>query len=336
MLTTPNQGSPDGAYVVASGFGQDMTESTARAIMKGGVINSFTGAQDIAHLTYNDVIDDHSASITALQAAFNQLILQGLAIVFTSNNTYTPSDGIVSIEVIIIGAGAGGAAGRWDLITGNQRVGGGGGGGGEVHTVIPASLLPKTGDHFDPISITIGAGGPGGSSDAASGNGGGNTLFGSYLTAGGGQGGVSNGGGTGGGNGGSGMIPGGDGGNAGSVNPDLSVNPTDGGVSTSAYSLNGGGGGGGGGRGVNSTVSAHGGQGGISPGGTPGTDGTAPSSVVATGGGGGGGSASTSGNGGNGAFPAGGGGGGGGGSASPRGNGGNGGNGILFVIERMS
>lgn len=306
----------------------------------GAVLNGFGSVLDAIFGTVNDnyvaampTINDHTNSITALEAAFDALILQGNATVYTSNNTYTPSDGIVSVEVIIIGAGAGGAAGRWDLVGANRYAGGGGGGGGEVHTVIPAAMFPQTGGHYDPIAITIGAGGSGGVTDAAAGGGGGNTSFGSYLTAGGGQGGWANNiGNSGGGLGGAGMIPGGKG-------ADTPTTGVRGGDSLSAYSLNGGGGGGGPGlyEGADvNTAPQSGGIGGISPGGLPGQPGQAPSSVVATGGGGGGGALTVTSSGGAGAIPAGGGGGGSGSLAGPRGNGGNGARGVLFVIERMN
>src|SRR5690606_21013924 len=201
-----------------SAFGQDITEASAKAIMKGAPLSSFENAQGVAHSTYNNVINDHSQSITQLQEAFNQFLLQGNAIVFPSNNTYTPTAGVVSIEVIILGGGAGGGGGRGDGIPATRAGGGGGGGGGEVHTVIPAALLPVDGSgNFLPISITIGAGGAGGAANTGgnggSGTGGGNTSFGTFLTAGGGQGGVGGQGqGGAGGMGGIGMIAGGNGG----------------------------------------------------------------------------------------------------------------------------
>src|SRR5690606_21827268 len=187
--------------------------------MKGAPLSSFENAQGVAHSTYNNVINDHSQSITQLQEAFNQFLLQGNAIVFPTNNSYTPTAGVVSIEVIIIGAGAGGGGGRGDGIPANRGGGGGGGGGGEGHTTIPAALLPVDGfGNFLPIAITMGAGGAGGNANnggnGQSGTGGGNPRLGSFLTAGGGQGGVGgrdSGGGPG-GLGGVGMIAGGNGG----------------------------------------------------------------------------------------------------------------------------
>ena len=187
--------------------------------------------------------------------------------------------------MILIGGGAGGAGGTASAFNGGP--GGGGGGGGEVHVNIPATLLPKDGEDFASIEITIGAGGARGTVGNP-GTGGGDTVFGAgLLTAGGGQGGMT---GTGtapgvGGVGGAGMIPGGAGG-SGRVS---SGNGWPGGNSTSAYDLHGGGGGGGGG--TDSGIGGPGGIGGISAGGTSGSsatrDGHPPSSIVATGAGGG-------------------------------------------------
>lgn len=285
-----------------------------------------------------EVINDHTNSIEQLEAAFNQLVLQGNAIVFTSNNTYYPSPGIVSVDIILLGGGGGGGGGRWNALAASRNSGGGGGGGGEVHTNVPASLLPKTGDAFDPIPIYVGQFGAGGNTNGSAGGGGGNTSFGPYLTAGGGVGGMSLGGAISpGGAGGSGMIPGGAGGDS---DVHASDTPAEGGGnSTSAYDLHGGGGGGGGAvRALGSAIAGKGGVGGISPGGTPGNsrDGTPPSTIVATGGGGGAGAPSGSYPGGTGAVPSGGGGGGYGGASGQVTAGGNGGQGMVFVIERMA
>lgn len=315
----------------------------------GAILGGFASVLDAIFGTVNDsyvsdlpTIVDHSNSITLLQQAFDQLVLQGLAIVFTSNNTYTPSDGTVSIDVIILGAGAGGSSGSYDFFGAGNMSGGGGGGGGEVHTTIVAATLPVDSfGNFTALKIVIGAGGAGGATDQAVGAGGGNTSIGPpigdpWLVAGGGNGGAwghpattpSSLGGT-------GMIPGGNGGIGGWVNGSTGIPPTAAGDSISAYSLNGGGGGGGAGAGGGSNGGTAGGEGGLSKGGAPGSPGNAPSSVVATGGGGGGGGATGNNPGAAGAFPS-GGGGGAGCSASGGGAGGNGGNGVMFIIERQA
>ncbi|PKV80925.1 hypothetical protein ATK86_5362 [Nocardia fluminea] len=316
----------------------------------GAILNGFGSVLDAIFGTVNNnyiaempIINDHSQSITEMRDAIEQMVLQGLATKFETNGYYTPPEGILSVEVIIIAAGAGGGAGRWDFVPGNRGGGAGGGGGGEVHASIPESLLPRTGGAYDPITITIGAGGSGGGSSEDPGNGGGNTSFGSFLTAGGGSGGQ---GGRSaiqaiGGASGAGMIPGGVGGDgaAGSTGGGSPPPAGPAGNSVSAYDLHGGGGGGGGGgldyAGSGFILGSVGGIGGIWPGGALGQPGTPPTDIVATGGGGGGGAINTQGA--AGAYPAGGGGGGwGAGNNSSTVIGGAGGDGVLFIIERSS
>ncbi|WP_028478703.1 hypothetical protein [Nocardia sp. CNY236] len=339
-MTTPGQNAPDGAFVVGSRFGQDITEESAKVMMKGGVVSSFENAQGVAHSTYNNVIDDHSQQLVDLTEAVEKLVLQGSALVFYDNDTYTPSPGIVAVDVILIGAGGGGSSGSYDIFVHGTRSGGGGGGGGETHTSIPASLLPVNADgSYKPIQIIIGAGGAGASVDSNFGAGGGHTHFGpqvgvagqSWLLGGGGQGGMW-------GNngpvalGGVGMVPGGDG--ASGLGRDSPA--TGPGTSSSPFDLHGGGGGGGRGAATAYGAATPGGGGGISPGGAPGVPGApgkSPSEIVATGGGGGGGGASGNAGGGPGGYP---GGGGGGSACSGVGAtfGGKGADGVLYVIER--
>lgn len=347
-MTTPGGGAPDGAYVIGGGewrYGQNLTEASAKTIMKGGTLSSFENAQGVAHGTYNDKIDDHSQSITELQDVINTLILQGEALKYVSNGSYTPNPNVVSVEVISIGAGGGGSSGSYDGLGGHVYTGGGGGGGGETHASIPASLLPVDGGGaFKTLQVIIGAGGNGALSDSDVGTGGGHTLFGpevasadpAYLLGGGGQGGAW-------GisspqaQGGAGMIPGGNGSPAIHTSGGSSTGGGPGGNSTSAFSLNGGGGGGGCGASLNSGGSA-GGSGAISPGGaagTPGNTGTSPADIIATGGGGGGGGSSGNAGGGDGGYPA----GGGGGSACHNTGatfGGDGADGVMYIIERMA
>lgn len=313
-----------------------------------GILGGFASVLDAIFGTVNNhyieqmpIITDHTQQLEDLVEQFNQLILQGNAIVFVDADIYVPTPGILSVDVILIGAGGGGGSGSYDALIHGARSGGGGGGGGETHTSIPANLLPTNPDgSFKGIQIAIGAGGNGAASDGLAGQGGGHTRFGpevgsadaAWLIGGGGQGGtwgqpgpIAQGG--------VGMVPGGNGGRGGySTTP-----PTAPGNSVSAYDLHGGGGGGGGG-GNGAGTGTVGGAGGISPGGNPGNPGavgTSPASIVATGAGGGGGGLTGSNGGGAGGYPA----GGGGGSACGTGGasfGGKGGNGIAFIIERFT
>ncbi|OQM82007.1 hypothetical protein [Rhodococcus sp. 66b] len=325
-MTMPSGGNPPGS-LAPGGFAawQAMTEADAKTMMAGGTKGAFGGAQNAFRFSIQSplaeqiaITNSHEIEITQLKDAYRQMILQGEALVFTTPGVYYPSEGIVSVDLILIGAGGGGGGGKWDTQIGNRQGGSGGGGGGEITATIPANLLPSS------VSITIYQAGVGGGREAA-GSGGGNVLFGNYLIAGGGQGGL-------GGNGndhptpagGSGLIGGGLGG-VGGFTPN-----TAGGWSNYPGELRGGGGGGGGA----SSIGGIGGTGGASPGGLPGLNGTAPAEIIATGGGGGGGGYFGSLNGGNGAHPGGGGGGGMGGGINQTGNGGNGGMGKLFIIER--
>lgn len=202
------------------------------------VVDAIFGTVNNDYVAALPIINDHSQTLADLQDAFDQLILQGIATVFVDNDTYYPSEGIVSIDVIIIGAGAGGGGGRWDLVPANRAGGSGGGGGGEVHTTINASLLPKNPDgSFQGIPILIGAGGAGATSSEGPGRGGGNTSFGTFLTAGGGQGGLGGNAAVGaiGGVGGAGMIPGGSGGDGAMATGAVAGAP--GGNSTSPYEI---------------------------------------------------------------------------------------------------
>lgn len=98
----------------------------------------------------------------------------------TTPGTWTKPQGAKMIQVILIGAGAGGQSGQGQ---GGSTAGGVPGySGGYTNAFIPASLLPAT------VSVSVGGGGNGGSNTGGGGapvNGvtGGNTLFGTLLSA---------------------------------------------------------------------------------------------------------------------------------------------------------
>ncbi|RYE43642.1 MAG: hypothetical protein EOP24_27335, partial [Hyphomicrobiales bacterium] len=269
-MTSPDRPKPEISYGVGgsgnqhvSGI-QDVTEASARQAQRGPIdavmlgargnlfANLFGGFTNILSAIFNtvnndyvsqlDIITDHTRQVEELRAAFNQLILQGNAIVFTSPQNYYPSEGITSVEVILIGAGGGGGAGRWEFGWGGKG-GGGGGGGGEIHYTIPAPLLQRNaaGTAYAPVWISVGGGGPGGFNTGDAGSGGGNTSFGGMLTATGGNGGGpgttgQNSAGGLGGAGGAGMVPGGNGGQGGGGSTGVAPGVT-GGNSTSPYDL---------------------------------------------------------------------------------------------------
>lgn len=106
---------------------------------------------------------------------------------YTSSTTWTKPSGATWVMVEAWGAGGGGGAGDYGAGGGTMVGGAGGGGGAYMNKLFAASDLTST------VSITIGAGGAGGTIAggiyAQPGNNGGNTTFGSYLTAYGGAGG---------------------------------------------------------------------------------------------------------------------------------------------------
>lgn len=339
--------SPDGFVPeFNTGWGDlsDMAEEFVRDGLLGILFSGFENVVQAIFGTVNDdyvrqlpTITDHTQSITEIRAELEAATIFGNARVFTSNATYYATPGTIEALVIAIGAGGGGASGRWDLLPSQQWGGAGGGGGGETHFTIPGNLLFDSNGDSKAIPIVVGAAGVGAAATNSPGHGGGHTSI-SGVIAGGGNGGAAatfNGGGA----GGIGVIRGGDGGSA----TDGDYGPsTRGGDSIASFGeLYGGGGGGGAGASgwVGESPWRPGGAGGVAPGGqSSGASGSEPADIVATGGGGGAGRAGFSaGSAGSGAYP--GGGGGGGGCGSNSGNwsaGGSGGDGIVFVIERAA
>ncbi|MEA1798959.1 hypothetical protein U9L42_33485, partial [Rhodococcus qingshengii] len=189
-MTTPGISAPDGAYVVGSRYGQDVTEESARALATGGARGAFGGAQNAFRFNIQSplaeqiaITNSHEVEIGQIKEAVRQMLLQGEALMYSTNQVYYPSEGIVSVDLILIGAGGAGGGGKWDTQIGNRQGGSGGGGGGEITATIPAHFLPAS------VPITIYAPGVGGGREGA-GTGGGNVMFGPYLIATGGQGGL--------------------------------------------------------------------------------------------------------------------------------------------------
>lgn len=347
-MTAPDGSIPDGSLVRGLFRARQLeTEEQAKARLTNGALGKWQGAQDaFKHEGKSldeqlQLITDHSKTIEEIREELAQLTIFGKTRTFTGNADITASPGTISWNVIMVGAGGGGASGRWDLLASGQLGGGGGSGGGGNHFTIPGSMLFHADGTPKVISIKVGYPGDGATATDSNGNPGGSSWV-LDLEAGGGVGGptadfayqsnwstVP---------GGTGMIPGG----FGSLVTQAAGAPANAGSSVSPHELHGGGGGGG--RGFTTSASypstqGMGGQGGISPGGTTANSpGKTPSELVPTGGGGGAGGARNNGStAGAGAFPGGGGGGGGSGNNSNSwGRGGNGGAGIVHIIERFS
>jgi len=100
-------------------------------------------------------------------------------IIVTEDTPLVPSPNLSYVEVFCVGGGGGGGG------AGTNSVGGGGGGAG-----FSSRILTKDELGTQPIPITIGQGGTGGG-PGQPGNGGTPTSFGTFMTANGGQGGIS-------------------------------------------------------------------------------------------------------------------------------------------------
>ena len=188
---------------------------------------------------------------------------------FKASGTWTNPGGYRYALVECVGGGGGGGNGYF--VSPDAGIGGGGGGGKRTRVLLNAGLLPVT------VTITVGAGGPGGAATTAynPGTAGGASSFGTYLYAYGGGGGTSDyssappvGGGGGGGTS-AGVTSTGGAAFAGASG--ISADDRGGAGNTGSGSYLGGGGGGGSGPGGYSWFSAGGGGGGVSLGGGAGS-----------------------------------------------------------------
>lgn len=170
-MTTPGAPPPDQAFVLGSAFGSDITETSAKALMKGGTVTSFTNAQNAHNSQVKDPIADagdavaeQAGSIVGLDARVTALENGGTRTVYSSNFTWTnPGDGKIFVAVI-----NGGQCGRNGLRNSTTKQDGGIDGGFQGTELLCADL-PAT------VAGTVGAGG---STNAQLG---GQSSFGSYV-----------------------------------------------------------------------------------------------------------------------------------------------------------
>lgn len=102
--------------------------------------------------------------------------------IFTSSGTYTPTPGTKKILIEVQGAGGGGGGAGKTSAT-SYSAGGNGAGGGYA-----MSLLDVATDKITSVPVIVGAGGLGGNGSPTGGSAGGASSFGSFITAGGGNG----------------------------------------------------------------------------------------------------------------------------------------------------
>lgn len=331
-------GTVDGRDIASDGLKLDGIESSAdvtdatNVAAAGATMNTDTSLSGNSYfLDEDDFTSNSDTKVPSQQSVKAYVDKKGVLAydVFTSSGTWSKPAGAKVVEVFVIGGGGGGGKGTTGA-EGTQRNGGGGGGaGGAVIGQFDATTLTSN------VSVTVGAGGAGATTDGAfnAGGAGGTSSFGTYVSAGGGGGGACGGGflGAGGGAAGASSLQAGGGGSGTFTGIGFQIPGTNGHMGSgaggaarsaaNAYS--------GSLAGGNSSAGA-GGTGGGNSVGTAGNPGTNGSGTNGGAGGGGGGPTAVGGAGG-----ANGGGGGGGGCAiSPAasGNGGAGGNGMLIAI----
>lgn len=167
-----------GQLSVARG-GTGLASTTAYAVLCGGTTS--TGAlQSIASVgTAGQVLTSNGAgalpSMQTITASGTLLNVQ----TFTASGTYTRTSGATKAVVFCVAGGAGGGGKGTGIATGS----GGGGGSGETRYVYITSGLGAT------ETVTIGAGGAGGTA-GSTGTAGGTSSFGAHVTCGGGAGGI--------------------------------------------------------------------------------------------------------------------------------------------------
>lgn len=173
-MTTPGGEAPDGAYVIGSGYGSDVTEDSVRSITRGNVLNPWSRAQD----NYQVSTAGMYREVTRLDNRIDEIIfgneLVNLA-TFSTSGTWTKPPGATRVVVNVIAGASGGACAN-SSGEGEFRGGLGGYSGGWQRATILASDLPDT------VDVVVGAGSNGATSSgwavAA-----GDSSFGTYVIA---------------------------------------------------------------------------------------------------------------------------------------------------------
>lgn len=187
-MTTPGIEAPDGSFVFGGRYGQDITEETAKQITRGGVVDSYTNAQNqhktnvtlpisttvrgvTGNITGSTETDD-PAQIGPAVSTLNQTVQTGAqppqVTIINSTQPYTQPAGAKSFTFDVFAAGGAGA--RGPSVSGSGYPGGSGGIGGWQEVTIAASSLPPT------FMCNVGVGGTPGTADNAAGTAGGDST----------------------------------------------------------------------------------------------------------------------------------------------------------------
>lgn len=174
-MTTPHGSGTDGAFVLGSQYGQDITESSARAVMKAGSVGasgSYTNVQGAVNTQVKTPIVATQAVAVTTGIIGGQTVTRYL---YLSGGTWTKPAPPTGKRISRIGACAicGGNGGDGPP-GGNGDGAEGGEGGGYLYKEFVNSLVPNS------VSIAIGAGGLGGGVGAR-GSIGGTSSFGTLV-----------------------------------------------------------------------------------------------------------------------------------------------------------
>lgn len=174
-MTTPGGSAPGGAFVLGSRFGQDITESSARSIMKAGTVGatgSYTNVQGSINTQVKTPIVKTAAVVVTTGIISGQTVTRST---YLSAGTWTKPTPPAGKRISRIGAGviSGGNGGNGPTGT-NGDGSEGGEGGGYIYAEWAPENVPNS------VPIGVGAGGVGGGLNAL-GQTGGASSYGSLL-----------------------------------------------------------------------------------------------------------------------------------------------------------
>lgn len=172
---------------IATGTGTILRADGTNWVATTATYPATTTSQQILYSTANNVIGELTTANSRLPAtnSAGTLAMRAFSVViqtFTSGGTYTPTSGMLYCQIEVVGSGAGGG-GSSATAAGTLSYGAGGGSGEYARGVFSAATIGVN------QTVTVPAGGAGGTAGNNAGTAGGTTSVGALISAGGGQGG---------------------------------------------------------------------------------------------------------------------------------------------------
>lgn len=169
-MTTPGGSAPDGAYVIGSSYGSDVTESSAAAMATGGAKSSFGNAQDAFKSEFISA-PLFGGEVARLDNRIDELVIgteRAIRYTYSESDVWTKHPAGYRVDVDVFSPASGGRNGA-----SSGQAAGGFSGGWKRKTFSGADLenLPSS------VLVSIGAGAPGGGGDS------GTTSFGTFLSS---------------------------------------------------------------------------------------------------------------------------------------------------------